>query len=262
MTEADPFGCLRTRTATAVARATGLVLVAGGTRGTGREVVRLLVTRGYPVRVLARNRTTAATLLEPAVEIVEGDITLRHTLDSAVRDVEHIIFTAGVPSGKFAREPLVKAADHDGVLNMLAAARAQHFRGRFVYLNSVGITTPSLWSVLLNLYKSNTLVWRRKVEDHIRASGVDYTIIRVGFLLNTGEGRRRISITQGALPLSPRYRIARADAAEAFVEALEHPRASRTTFEAAWGRGPRQDNWDAVFGALRTDDDRRSRPSS
>jgi uncharacterized protein YbjT (DUF2867 family) len=112
---------------------------------------------------------------------------------------------------------------------------------------------PSFWATALNLYKGNTRVWRRRAEGEIRESGLDYTIIRTGVLLNRPGGRRAVEVTQQALPLLPRYHIARADVAEAFVAALTHPRASRATFEVVWAKGPRRQEWSALLDRLRPD---------
>jgi uncharacterized protein YbjT (DUF2867 family) len=206
-----------------------------------------------PLRVLARNPAKAATELGPSFEVVAGDLTNAHTLPPAVADVHHIIFTAGAPSGRYAPESLVKATDYQGVVDTLAAARRAKLPGRFIYLNSIGIATPSLTGTLINLLKRNTLVWRRRVEDDIRTSGLDYTIVRVGFLLNRPGGKQTVIVGQGALRLAPRHRIARVDVAEAFLEALQHPRTSRATFEIVWGKGPRKESWSALFAKLEHD---------
>ena len=231
----------------------GLVLVVGGTRGTGLLIAQLLFQRGYRVRVLARDPVRARADLGEGVEVVAGDITEPETLPPAVQGADHIVFTAGARSGRYAPESLVKATDHDGVLNTLAAARSVGFAGRFVYLNSIGIATWSVSAMLINLLKRNTLVWRRRVEHEIRASGVDYTIIRVGFLTNTPAGQRAVEIGQDALALSPRRRIARADVAEAFVAALSHPQASRATFEIVWGKAKPREDWPTALNRLKPD---------
>lgn len=229
------------------------ILLAGGTRGTGLLIAQLLQSKGYRVRALARNPARAAARLGSAVEVIAGDVTKADTLPPAVRDASHIIYTAGVRSGRFAREPLVKATDYQGVVNTLAAARTAGLSGRFLYLTSIGATTPSFSAALLNVLKGNTLAWRSRAEAELRASGLDYTVIRAGFLLNRPGGRRAVEVSQGALPLAPRYRIARADVAEALVEALEHPHASRATFEVVWGRGGRREDWSALFSRLKPD---------
>ena len=228
------------------------VLVVGGTRGTGLLIANLLFQEGCVVRVLAREPGRVAARLHSAVEVVPGDITKPETLPSAVSDITHVIFTAGVATGP-ARESLIIATEYQDALNTLHAARNVEFSGRFLYMTSIGVTRSSLSATALNLVKGNTLRWRRRVEQDVRASGVDYTIIRAGFLLNSRGGRRAIEVSQEALPLAPRYRIARADVAETFAAVLKHPCTSRTTFEVVWGRGQRRKEWGAIFGRLKPD---------
>ena len=153
--------------------------------------------------------------------------------------VSHIVFTAGCRSGRPVRQSQIKATEFHGVLNTLAAAERSGFRGRFLYMTSSGVGSRSFWTFSLNVYKGNTLVWRARAEDAIRASELAYTIIRTGMLTNQPAGTRAIELTQRALPLSPRYRIARADVAAFFVAALDHPRASRATLEIIWNGPPR-----------------------
>jgi uncharacterized protein YbjT (DUF2867 family) len=229
------------------------ILVIGGTRGTGLLIARLLHRQGHRVRVLARDRARVLTLFDPTIHIVEGDITKPKTLGPAIEGVRHIIFTAGCRSGYPVREPRVKAVEFEGVLNTLTAARQSGFAGRFLYMNSSGLTTPSLFATCLNLWKGNTLIWRRLAELQIRASGLDYTIIRTGVLLNRTGGQHQISVTQQPLPLSLRYRIARADVADLFVAALEHPETIRATFEAVWAQRGQPDAWSGLFDRLQPD---------
>ncbi|HYT71032.1 MAG TPA: SDR family oxidoreductase [Gemmatimonadales bacterium] len=228
------------------------VFVVGGTRGTGLLIAHLLLRSGYPVRVLARDPSAAARRLGSAVDVVPGDVTKSDTLGSAVKDVSHLIFTAGVAVGP-AREKLIVATEYQGVLNTLAAARQAGFNGRFLYMTSIGVTRPSLSAAVLNLVKGNTLRWRKRVEDEIRTSGVNYTIIRAGFLLNSPGGKRAIEVSQQAHPLAPRYRIARADVAETFVQALNHANTARTTFEVVWGKGSHGEQWELLFSRLKPD---------
>jgi len=226
------------------------VLVIGGTRGTGRLIVELLYERGYRVRVLARDPERAATAVGAMAEVVAGDLTKPETLPPAVRQVDHVIVTAGVPSGRYAPEALVKRTDHDGMIDTIESARKEGFRGRFLYLNSIGIDTPSVSAFLINRLKRNTFGWRRRVEEALRASGMDYTIIRVGFLLDKPAGTRAIRVSQEPLPLAPWNRIARADVAAAFVAALDHPRASRATFEIVWRKGDPAASWPQRLDAV------------
>lgn len=228
------------------------ILVIGGTRGTGQLVVQSLLQQGQRVRVLARDPERAAARLGSGVQVFPGDLTKPETLPAAVQDVGHIIFTAGVPAGP-ARESVIVATEYEGVVRTLDAAREEGFSGRFVYMTSLGTTRRSVTAGLLNLVKRNTLPWRKRAEDDIRANGVDYTIIRAGLLRNAPAGKRAVEITQEHLPLAPRYRIGRADVAEAIVEALQSPHASNIAFDVVWGQGSRREEWSALFGRLEPD---------
>jgi uncharacterized protein YbjT (DUF2867 family) len=201
--------------------------------------------------VLARDPAAAARRLGPDVEIVRGDVTRPDTLGPAALDVEAIVYTAGVRSGRLASERQIKETDYDGVVNTLSAARLARGDGRFLYMTSIGGgVAPSLPATVLNLVKGNVLAWRRRAEDKIRASGLDYTIVRAGFLLNGPGGRRALTLSQGNLPLKFRHRIARADVAEVCAAAVGHPRASRASFELVWGQGPRRESVDDLLDDL------------
>src|SRR6266851_1679815 len=105
-----------------------LVLVIGGTRGTGLLIVDLLLRDAYRVRALARNPGQATPRLGSAVHVVPGDVTRPETLPAVVKDITHLIFTAGVATGP-ARQKVVIATEYEGVLNTLAAARQAGFSG-------------------------------------------------------------------------------------------------------------------------------------
>src|SRR6266436_3600536 len=228
------------------------VLVIGATQGTGYLVVNLLLRDGYQVRALARNEAKAKEKLSLPVEIAVGDITKLNTLPSAVKDVDHIIFTAGATQ-RPASERLIVATEYEGVKSTLAAAKDAGFNGRFLYMTSIGVTKSSLAATLLNLVKRNTLKWRKLAEDEIRRSGFDYTIIRAGFLTNSPGGRRAIEVSQREYPLGFKYRISRADVAEVFIQALRHPSTRRTTFEVVCAKGRQRQEWDVLFGRLTPD---------
>ena len=228
------------------------VLVIGATQGTGYLIVNLLLRDGYRVRALARNEAKAKEKLSSPVEVVVGDITKLNTLPTAMKDVDHIMFTAGVTQ-RPASERLIIATEYEGVKNTLAAAKDAGFNGRFLYMTSIGVTKFSLGAMLLNLVKGNTLKWRKLAEEEIQRSGFDYTIIRAGFLTNSPGGRRAIEVSQREYPLGFKYRISRADVAEVFIQALRHPSTRRTTFEVVWAKGGQRQEWDVLFGRLTPD---------
>lgn len=230
-----------------------LVLVIGGTRATGLRAARLLQSRGSRVRVLARNPETARVSLGSAAKIAQGDLLDPESISRALRGVDHLIFTAGVRSGRFSRRSVTRATEYRGVLHTIEAAKALGFRGRFVYMTSIGVRRRSLFSLGLNLWKGGTLHWRHLAEDAIRASGLDYSIVRAAFLLNRPGGRRAVAVRQVESPLTFYEAIAREDVAEALVEAMHHPCASRATFEVLWVRGPRSMAWAELMNEIEPD---------
>lgn len=230
-----------------------LVVVIGGTRGTGLLIAQRLQHRGLPVRILARNPLRAHAMLGSTFPIIAGDITQQDTLPPTLEGATHIVFTAGWRSGRPAMEKHIRETEYGGVVNTLAAAQRVGFGGRFLYMTASSVTSRSWATVLLNLYKGNTLVWRERAEHEIRGSGLEYTIIRAGILLNRPGGQRALVVTQHPLPLSIRYRIARADVADVFVAALNHPRAVRSTFEVVWGDGPPRDSLPRLLDQLKPD---------
>jgi uncharacterized protein YbjT (DUF2867 family) len=226
------------------------IVLIGGTRGTGLLIAHRLVAKGEAVTVLARDVPAAQLRLARSVQVIYGDLTRPETLPLILAGASHIIVTAGCRSGRPVDEGTVRAVEYDGVGHALAAARQTGFTGRFLYMNPSGVNSRSFWTRALNLYKGNTLIWRARAEAAIRESGIDYTIIRVGFLLNSRGGRHALRITTESLPLSPRLRIARADVAEVFVAALDHPRTTRATFDVVWGSGGRRESCSELLDRL------------
>lgn len=227
------------------------ILVIGATKGTGREIVSRLTRDGVAVRALARNGSRADVTLAGEAEVFHGDITKPETLSAALDGVSHIIFTAGVTK-RPASERSIIAVEYHGVSNTLDAARETGFRGRFFYMTAIGVTRHSIESIALNAIKGNTLYWRRRAEQLIRQSGVDYTIVRCGVLTNATR-HRAVELSQIDHRMSLLRRISRSDAAEVFVQALRYPSAIRATFEAYWSSRPAVESWDVLFSRLQPD---------
>jgi uncharacterized protein YbjT (DUF2867 family) len=228
------------------------VLVIGATRGTGAEIVTRLLRDGFVVRALARDEHKARAKFGDRVEVIPGDVTRRETLRPALQGVDHVIFTAGVTK-RPASERSIIAVEYDGVVNTLAACNAAALTGRFMYMTSLGVTRRSIAAIALNLIKGRTLVWRGRAEEQIRASGLDYTIIRCGILRNAPPGTHAIEVAQRDYPMAIWYQLGRADAAEVFVQALQHPATRRTTFDAVWSSGHAPTDLSALFSKLRPD---------
>lgn len=210
-----------------------LILLIGATQGTGFETARLLLDEGHDVRIFARNEEKAKQKFADRVGIVKGDLQSYETIPVAVRGVDHIIFTAGVTK-RPCREDLIIKTEFEGIKKTLFAAKKAGFDGKFLFLSSIGVVKSNWASRMINFVKGNALKWRFAMEEEIRKSDLDYTIVRAGYLTNGKNRKGSIALSQTEYPLYLKYRIARRDIARIFVEALKTDEANKKTFEAVW----------------------------
>ena len=220
------------------------VLVAGATGQTGSLIVSELLSSGYAVRALVRDTAKARKLLGEKVELVQGDIKDPATLAAAFAGTDAVISAVGARGAKGTDRP--EAIDYQGVKNLVDAAVASKTR-QFVLVSSRSVTQPDN---SLNKVFGNVLIWKLKGEDALRASGIAYTVVRPGGLLNAAGGDKDIVFEQGDT-VSAQTTITRADVARVCVEALKYPEARNRTFEISVKAGPPVTDWRAKFAALK-----------
>jgi uncharacterized protein YbjT (DUF2867 family) len=221
-----------------------LVLVAGATGKTGALVVAELQAEGYPVRAFVRNAAKAAERLGPDVEAAVGDLRDPASIAAALEGVDVVINAAGsgVPA---ADDNMPEHVDFEGARNLADAASAAGV-GRHVLVSSMGVTQDDHQ---LNRLFNNILVWKRKGEDAVVASGVSYTIVRPGGLTDTAGSVRKIIFEQGDLPGMDKS-ISRADVARVCVAALQDDEARNKVFEIYARDGEPQSDFSGEFAAL------------
>lgn len=273
------------------ARANERVLVTGATGGVGQLTVAKLLDKGYLVRVLTRSAEKAQTMFNDQVEIAIGDIRQPTTLPPAVQNVTQIICATGTtafPSAKWdfdnadeltgigsfigwskiyldSQYRLEKArnspeqVDAQGVSNLVAAAPKD--LKRFVFVSSCGILRKDKPPFsLLNAF--GVLDAKQKGEEAIIRSGLPYTIIRPGRLIDgpytsydlntllkakTG-GKLDVVVGTGDTLSGDSSRI---DVASACVECLGNPATAGKVFEMVnQGARPSVIDWESLFSSL------------
>lgn len=211
--------------------------VIGCTRGTGLQIARQLAARGAPVRCIARDPAKARALLPAGVEIRAGDVTDPGSLAQAGLGECRAIFFAVDITGGIAGRGFFKPArqihevTYRGLVNVVDAAKAAGFTGRFMLLSGMGSELPSFTGGLLNTIKGNLQRNQRDRDAYLRSSGLDWSIGRGGVLSNGPGGNADIRITPPVHRLSLFRRVARADFARALIAAADVPAASRRTFD-------------------------------
>ncbi len=195
--------------------------VAGATGETGRRIVQELVRRNIPVRALVRDLDKAKEILPPPVELVLGDVLQPESLREAIADCTVLLCATGAkpsfdPSGPY-------KVDYEGTKNLVDAAQAAGIQ-HFVFVSSLCV---SRFFHPLNLFFL-ILVWKKQAEEYLQRSGVPYTIVRPGGLLN--EDNTKPVLMQGADTLFEGS-IPRAKVAQVSVEALFQPEARNKVVE-------------------------------
>ncbi|MEZ5565534.1 MAG: SDR family oxidoreductase [Gammaproteobacteria bacterium] len=226
--------------------ARGSVLVAGATGQTGRLIVAGLMAEGYTVRALVRDEATARELLGDRVKLFQGDVKEPASLTTAFAGADAVISAIGAKAAKGPDRP--ELIDFQGVKNLADAAAAAGAR-QFVLVSSRSVTHTDN---PLNKMFGNVLIWKLKGENAVRTSGVPYTIVRPGGLINDAGAAKNIKFEQGDVDTGS-TRIARADLARVCIASLGYPEARNRTFEISTADGPAANNWRTKFAALKAD---------
>ncbi|MEP7292838.1 MAG: SDR family oxidoreductase [Chloroflexota bacterium] len=222
------------------------ILVAGATGGVGRQLVGKLLSQDQDVRALVRDLAQGNALFgaQPCLQLVEADVRQPETLAPALDAVRAVICAIGAkaPAGDGSPEKI----DYEGVRNLVEAAQAAGI-ARFVLVSSISVTHPE--NELNNF--GRVLDWKLKGEDFLRASGLNYTIIRPDWLSDEAGGKTAFRIGQGDKISGGR--ISRSDVAAFCLAALDDISTYHTTFEVTNDDGDPPENLSTLFAALKTD---------
>jgi uncharacterized protein YbjT (DUF2867 family) len=200
------------------------ILVIGGNRATGLEIVRLLRARGDEVAVFVRSGSDATAATALGAVILRGD-----ALQPA--DLERVL-----ASGRFRAvvstlgRSLQAGPRADDVGNRNAVEAAKQARvGRFVLVTVIGAgDSRDAAYFLARRALGRVMADKTVAENWLKASGIPYTIVRPGGLL-AGEPTARAYLTEDVRSFSW---IRRTDLARLVVQALDDPHATGKVYHA------------------------------
>jgi uncharacterized protein YbjT (DUF2867 family) len=258
------------------------VVVTGAAGRTGSFIFqKLLKLNDYDVVGLVRSQNSAAKLVNMGAKqenIAIGDIRNIEQLNSAFSGAEKVILcTSAVPKikllsilktlifkviGQSARPEFTFPENSDpynvdwlGAKNQIDAAKKAGVK-QFVFLSSMGGTQKdnflnTIGKVEGEENSGNILLWKRKAEEYLIASGIPYTIIHPGGLLDKAGGQREIVFGLDDNLLKEKVRsIPREDVAEICVQALKHQNAKNRSFDVISqqpGQGLPTTDWKEFF---------------
>lgn len=114
------------------------VLVTGATGFVGSRLCRELVEHGYQVRVLVRPKSKRDNLSGLNIEFVEGDITDKSTLPSALKNTEIVFHIAALyREAKFGDDVYWKV-NHQGTIDLFEASQRSGVK-TFIHCSTIGV---------------------------------------------------------------------------------------------------------------------------
>ncbi len=194
------------------------VLIVGSTGGTGRELMRQALERGYFVTALARNPSTIQ-FTHDHLRIVKGDVLDYASLDAAIHGQDAVLCALG--HKHFFRPTRILS---EGTRNIL---RAMNTNGvaRFVCETTLGIGSSAGRMGLSYTFFVIPLIlpfyfWdKTRQEQAIAASRADWVVVRPGALTN-GPKRGSYRHGSGIGNFLWTVRISRADVADFMLNQL------------------------------------------
>lgn len=209
------------------------VLVAGATGETGRLVVAALLRDGFRVRAMTRDPDKAAAF-DAGAEAVVADVTDPATLVDAVRGIDVVISTIGasMPVG----DNGFAAVDWEGnraLIDAAAKAGVRHF-----LLMSAGSAGREGFRYELSIAP---YPWKAKAEQHLRDSGLGYTILAPGGLRDYPAGEKAVVLEARADYETGQ--ISRADVAEVLLACIDNQDCLGKTITIVNGDEPATGAW-------------------
>ncbi|PSC75336.1 Nucleoside-diphosphate-sugar epimerase [Micractinium conductrix] len=218
------------------------VFVTGAGGRTGKLVLeRLRDQPGIEVKGLVRRQEQQQELGESAVvgdvlepagwegELAGSDALV--ILTSAVTKMRPTANPDDPPEWYFEPGQMPEQVDWEGQRTQIDLAK-KHGVKQVVLISSMGTTKPA--HPLNRIGGGNILFWKNMAAEYLVNSGVAYTIIHPGGLIDQPGGRRQLLVGKRDsfmdVPGGPRT-VPRADVAEAVVQALLLPDALNKSFD-------------------------------
>jgi uncharacterized protein YbjT (DUF2867 family) len=210
------------------------VAIAGAHGKIALALAPMLIERGLEVDGLIRNREHERELKRLGVRPLLCDLenASDEEITTAVADADAVVFAAGAGPGSGAERKLT--VDRDGAIKLIGAGPR-----RYVIVSSVGAENPPDGDEVFEVY----LRAKHEADEALKASGLDWTILRPGRLTDeSATGRLRLDTE----PF--RGEVTRADVAHVIADVLGEPRSHGRVLYVNGGETPVDEALAAVLG--------------
>ena len=184
-------------------------LIIGANGKIGRQLVRMMVENGLPVRAMVRKPEQLEEYEKIGAEAVLGD--LEKDFSEAFEGCDKVVFSAGSGSATGADKTLL--IDLWGAIKAVDFARQKGI-DHFIMISSMNSADPDSGPVAIKHY----LVAKFAADEYLKNSGLEYSILRPARLIDDpGTGKIRTDRTDNA----DERIIPRADVAAAALYCLK-----------------------------------------
>ena len=197
------------------------VLVAGANGNTGTRIIKILKNHGqYDPVAMIRNEDQKEKFDALGVEVKLTD--LEGDLSGTLNDIDKVIFAAG--SGSHTGKDKTTEVDEKGAVKLIDEAKEVRIK-KFVMLSAMGADEPESKEKL-----EHYLTAKHNADEHLKSSGLNYSIIRPGRLTDKDTG-----LIKAANKLNESGEIPREDVAHVLVSALDHTNTHNQVIEIIKG---------------------------
>src|SRR5680860_833586 len=173
------------------------ILVAGAHGTTGQKIVRILKdSEDFEPIAMVRAKDQVHFFKNQNVKTVVAN--LEDDLSQAVKNIDKVIFAAGSGGEK------VVQVDQEGAKRLIDASKKAGIK-KFVMLSSIGAGRPEKADQLKDYLNA-----KHNADEHLKDSGLNYTIVRPGTLNNDkGTGKIKLEKELESVGEIPREDVAR-----------------------------------------------------
>ena len=189
------------------------VVVFGATGGTGLQLVKQALEAGHQVTALVRPHTKFPMQHE-RLRILQGDVLDPACVDAAVTGQDAVLSALGTNQ----RGPVTICAD--GMKSILAPMTTHCVR-RLVAISAYGAADShhrNLYNSALWAFQKEKMIVKEHMEELIKQSDVDWTVVRPAALTNGPRTQRYHTGTDLHMKISSK--ISRADVADFMLRQL------------------------------------------
>lgn len=203
------------------------VLVVGANGQIGHQVVEKLKDKGHDPVAMVRKEEQTKQFSDKGIDTVLGD--LEKDFSHAFEGVDTVVFAAG--SGGDTGPDMTIVIDQEGAIETVDNAKNAGVK-HFVIVSSMGANAPKEAENI-----KHYMYAKHRADEHLKASGLDYTIIRPGMLQNdAGTGKVSLSEENQSFGNVPRE-----DVASVIVQAVDSNKAENKVYTLLEGDTPVED---------------------